>query len=102
MYGLLLPHIMNFVYPYPLLIKVISVFFILLPAGVLMGIPFPLGLSLLARNNQALIPWAWAINGCFSVMAPILAVMLAISAGFQTVIITGVVMYVLAYVVLRK
>lgn len=102
LYSLFLPLMMNIIYPYPLKVKIISVFSILMPAGILMGIPFPMGLSILSKNNPELIPWAWAVNGCFSVLAPILAVMFAISVGFKMVILTGVSMYLLAFFSLRK
>ncbi len=101
-YSLFLLSIMKIIYPYTLKIKIVSVFFIILPAGILMGIPFPMGLSILCRNRPELIPWAWSVNGCFSVLAPVLAVMLAISVGFKMVIITGVSMYLLAFLSLRK
>jgi hypothetical protein len=81
--------------------KIILVFFILLPSGILMGIPFPMGLSILSKHNPELIPWAWAVNGCFSVLAPILAIMFALSAGFKIVILTGMLMYLLAFLSLR-
>ena len=32
-----------------------------------------------------LVPWAWAINGCASVTATVLAVVLAMSFGFEWV-----------------
>jgi len=102
LYGLFLPRITEGVYPYSLGIKIVFVFFILMPAGLLMGIPFPLGLSYLSNKNPSWIPWAWAINGSFSVLAPILAVMLAISAGFKTVILGGVLMYFFAFFALNR
>jgi hypothetical protein len=73
-----------------------------MPSGILMGIPFPLGISLLHRANLRLIPWAWAVNGCFSVLAPILAVMLALTSGFRMVFFTGAAMYFIAYWVIRR
>jgi hypothetical protein len=66
-----------------------------------MGIPFPIGLRILGEKNQNLIPWAWAINGCFSVLAPILAVMLAMLAGFKTVLWAGAAGYLLAFITYR-
>jgi hypothetical protein len=68
---------------------------IVMPAGFLMGMPFPLGISLLARFAPGLIPWAWAVNGCCSVLAPVLAVMIALTAGFDAVIRTGSILYLL-------
>lgn len=74
-------------------------FLVMMPAGFLMGIPFPLGMRALGNRNHALIPWAWAVNGCFSVLAPVLAVMLAMVWGFSLVFALGAVMYGLAFVV---
>jgi hypothetical protein len=74
-------------------------FLVMMPAGFLMGIPFPMGMRALGRRNHALIPWAWAVNGCFSVLAPVLAVMLAMAWGFSLVFLLGAAMYGLAFVV---
>lgn len=71
------------------------------PAGFLMGIPFPLGMSLLGSKAPHLIPWAWAVNGCFSVLAPILAAMLALSLGFRVVLLCGSLMYAAAFLLIR-
>ena len=72
------------------------------PLGALMGIPFPLGISLLGRHEPGLLPWAWAVNGCFSVIAPLLAVQLAITLGYTGVIMLGACMYMLALPVMLK
>jgi hypothetical protein len=87
---------------HPLFLKIILSFFLLMPAGILMGIPFPLGISLLHTTAPRLIPWAWAVNGCFSVLAPILAVMLALSAGYHLVLFAGAAMYLVAFWVIRR
>lgn len=102
LYSLFLPYALNMLYQFSMGIKIILVFLMLLPAGVFMGMPFPIGLSFLCRRDPALIPWAWAVNGCFSVLAPILAVMLAISTGFKLVIIAGVLVYFSAFVSFLK
>ncbi len=67
-----------------------------------MGIPFPMGLKILGQKYKTLIPWAWAINACLSVLAPILTIMLAIVMGFKTVLWIGVMTYLLAFFSLRK
>ncbi|MEW6108253.1 MAG: hypothetical protein AB1632_03655 [Nitrospirota bacterium] len=102
LYSLFMQSLMNLTHFHSLKIKIIAVFFLLMPAGIFMGIPFPTGLSVISSTNPELIPWAWAVNGCFSVLAPILAVMFALSAGFKMVIIAGVLMYLLAFFSLRK
>jgi hypothetical protein len=96
-YSLFLPAVMTGISSYYLTTKLMIVFFILMPAGILMGTPFPLGLSYLGKTRPQLVPWALAVNGCFSVLAPILALMLAISLGFKTVLLTGMTVYILAF-----
>jgi hypothetical protein len=96
-YSLLLPSVLNLILPYSIQFKIASVCTILMPLGMLMGIPFPLGLKILGERNPSLIPWAWAINGCLSVLAPILTIMLAMAVGFKIVLWIGAGAYLLAF-----
>lgn len=100
-YALLLPPVTNAIAPLMLPSKVITLFLLITPLGLLMGIPFPTALSLLGERNPQLIPWAWAINGCFSVLAPILAVILAMATGFKGVLLLAAGAYFLAYLNLK-
>jgi hypothetical protein len=61
-----------------------------------MGIPFPSGLSTLAAEREALIPWAWSINGFFSVTGSSAAVLIAMGYGFKSIIVIAVVLYILS------
>jgi hypothetical protein len=54
-----------------------------------MGMPFPLGLAWLKQECPELVPWAWAVNGCASVIASVLAAIISISYGFTTVLMLG-------------
>jgi hypothetical protein len=72
----------------------------LAPLAFLMGMPFPLGLAWLERASPALVPWAWAVNGCASVVASVLAAILALSAGFTAVLLVGAAAYAAAGAVL--
>jgi len=65
------------------------------PLAFCMGMPFPLGLGRLADYAPGLIPWAWAINGCASVISAVLATLLAIHFGFSTVIAAALALYAL-------
>ncbi len=71
----------------------VSVLLFLLPAGFVMGMPFPGGIRHLAGSQRHLIPWAWAVNGFLSVLAPLLAAMLAKKAGFDRVFLLAVLAY---------
>lgn len=68
----------------------------LLPPAVLMGLPFPLGLAWLEARAPGWVPWAWAINGCASVVASVLAAILALSLGFTAVLCLGAAAYAAA------
>ncbi len=68
----------------------------MMPLAFLMGMPFPLGIALTNRRDPELIPWAWAVNGCASVLGSILPVMIALSVGFSTVLLLGGMIYLAA------
>lgn len=68
------------------------------PLAFLMGMPFPLGLSILSAKHPALVPWAWGINGCASVLSPVLATLFAIHWGFAAVIAIAAGLYAAAAV----
>jgi hypothetical protein len=85
-----------------LLPRTAIVFALLLPPGFLMGIPFPLGMTVLGAVQPGRVPWAWAVNGCFSVFAPLLAVMLSLAAGYAVVAGLGAGMYIAGYLLSRR
>jgi len=63
------------------------------PLGFFMGMPFPIGLSSVAEHAHRYLPWAWGINGCASVISAVLATLLAIHFGFNTVIVIALLLY---------
>lgn len=101
-YSIFLPIFLEFILPYTLFIKVIMAFFFIMPIGFFMGIPFPNGLKIAGEKNISLIPLAWAINGCLSVFAPILTIMIAIEFGFKRVFWIGALFYFLAFLCLSN
>ena len=66
------------------------------PLALAMGMPFPLGLASLGALRPALVPWAWAVNGFASVVAAVLATVLAIHWGFTALVILAALLYLLA------
>jgi len=66
------------------------------PLGFFMGMPFPLALTKLAQTMPELIPWAWGINGCASVISAILATLIAMQFGFNVLIMLAVALYLIA------
>lgn len=68
---------------------------ILAPPGLLMGFPFPLGIRFLV-NNAAQRAYAWAANGCASVLTSILAAQIALSEGIAEIMACAALAYVIA------
>jgi SAM-dependent methyltransferase len=85
----------------PLSVRLLATGISLAPLGFLMGIPFPGGLVWLQDRAPGLIPWAWAVNGCTSVLAAVLAALVALSAGFSWVLGAAALAYAGAWVALR-
>jgi len=76
--------------------KIIIALIVIALPSFFMGIPFPVALKIISKDNEALIPWAWGINGCFSVIASPLAALLAVEAGYTRVMAIATAAYFLA------
>lgn len=86
----------------PLAARILITVVLLAPAGLLLGIPFAFGLRVLAERSPKLIPWAWAVNGCFSVIGSILTVVISMNTGFNAVLFVGAAVYVAAFAALSR
>ncbi|MCS7178732.1 MAG: hypothetical protein N0A03_05590 [Anaerolineae bacterium] len=69
----------------------------LAPLGLAMGMPFPRLLGALQEREPALVPWAWGVNGALSVVASVLAALMALSWGFRAVLLAGAAAYLGAW-----
>ncbi len=94
-YLILLPVLHPVLSGMPLLLRVLAAVVLLAPIAFLMGIPFPLGLIRLGAAMSDAVPWAWAINGCASVIGVILATVIAMHLGFTVVVLLALGMYLL-------
>jgi MFS family permease len=59
---------------------------VIAPLGVLLGMPFPTGLSIVANEAPALVPWAWGVNGFCTVIGSVGAMILSMIFGFKVVL----------------
>jgi hypothetical protein len=80
----------------PLLLRVLALLLVIAPLGVALGFPFSLGMSAL-RAHPHFMPWAWSLNGAFSVVASPLANLLAISHGNRLLVACASVLYLLVW-----
>ncbi len=79
---------------WPLPARLALVLLAVFPVAFAMGLPFPLGLARIGRGP--FLPWVWALNGAFSVVATPLANLLSLEFGFSVVLSAAALLYALA------
>jgi SAM-dependent methyltransferase len=93
LYVLLLDTVFGSLMFLPAAVKVPIAIVLIAPLAFAMGMPFPLALAELGARSPMLIPWAWAVNGCASVLSAVLATLLAIHFGFTVVVLLALMLY---------
>jgi hypothetical protein len=72
------------------------------PLGFVLGMPFPLGLRVAMKRSSALGAWAWGVNGFFTVIGTVLALMLGMMVGFRMVLLVACACYLAGLLVLTR
>ena len=88
--------------PLPAGVRVALFLAAMAPAGFLMGIPFPAGLSRLSAAGSRAIPFAWGVNGFCSVAGASLAAAGALWFGLRGTLLAGSLLYLLAGALFRR
>jgi hypothetical protein len=78
----------------PLALRIAVSIALLAPLGFVLGGFFPLGIRMAERVNPRLVPWAWAVNGCATVIGTLVAVIAGMSASFTAVTVIAIAVYV--------
>jgi len=83
---------------WPWLVRVFLLLMLLAPVSVALGLPFPLGLTRVGHDSASsgFLPWAWGLNGAFSVVATPLANLIARQTGFERVLFCAAILYGIA------
>jgi spermidine synthase len=104
-YGLSAILLLDFLVVFPLLPRLIHlgfaarvgiVFAFIAPLGVCLGAFLPHGLERLKHEAPSLVPWAWGVNGVFSVLAPVLSVAFSMTWGIGALLLASVPVYLAA------
>jgi predicted membrane-bound spermidine synthase len=97
-FGLLTPLVTSALSAEATPVRVLTSVALLAPIGFVMGMPLPMGMRIASRDPdaRAMAPWLWGINGSTSVIASVLAVVVAMSAGITAAFWTGLACYALA------
>jgi spermidine synthase len=78
---------------FALIWRIVIALLLVAPIGFVLGMPFPLGLKLAMKRSSALGAWAWGVNGFFTVIGTVLALMLGMMIGFRMVLLLACVCY---------
>jgi hypothetical protein len=76
--------------------------FLIAPLAYLMGFPMPTALARLDRAADAMIPWAWGVNGFASVLAAPLATVIGMTWGYRAAGFLGLALYLGAWLLFAK
>ncbi len=68
---------------------------VLVPVGMLLGVPMPAGIRLLSARTPQMLTWAWGMNGALSVVGATLAIFIAMNWGFQVTLLAAAATYLL-------
>ncbi len=86
----------------PTVIRVLAAIVLIFPLGFFLGMPFPLGILTIAKQPKGAIPWAWAMNGLFTVVGGLGSVLLSIFYGFKITLIVAIFLYIGAWLTFSK
>ncbi|MDH3458154.1 MAG: hypothetical protein OER90_15040 [Gemmatimonadota bacterium] len=86
--------------PLPLGLRAVATVALVAPVAIMMGIPFPAGVRIVAREDQVGLAWAWAANGFASVVAAPLAALIALEWGSSSLLAGAALIYAMAAAVL--
>ena len=94
------PETAQFLLQHAIPLRIAAVCALIFPVGALLGMPFPFAIKKLIGFTE-IIPIAWAVNGGMSVVSSVLAVVLAMTFGFQSLVLSALAAYFLAFVFFR-
>ena len=101
-FGLITPTVVRWIEPMTTSVRILAAVALLFPAGLMMGMAFPLGMKLAAGRASDLTAWFWGLNGAASVMASVLSVCIALTWSISTAFWVGWLCYVAAYAAFRR
>lgn len=96
LFGILTPNTVVFFDRFSMPVQIAVSAADLFPLGFFMGMAFPLGIKFASARFGALTPWLWGMNGVASVLASVLAAVIALNWGISASFWTGFLCYLVA------
>jgi hypothetical protein len=77
----------------PDLARIVVSVLLIAPLAFLMGMPFPTGLKQLGVRAPGLVPWAWGMNGVFSVLGSSAVILVSMFSNFTWAMLGAALFY---------
>ncbi len=95
------PFILNKLLVYSQVLRSFVSFFMMIPFGFLLGIPFPTAIQMLKQKQiEKYIPWMYGVNGTMSILGSVIAVILSMILGFTLSFFAGLSLYLVIFLFL--
>jgi hypothetical protein len=92
----LLPRVIESAWNSSLMVRAIATIAFVAPTGMVMGLPFPAGLTWIGIKYSKTVPWCVGINGFASVLSTIVIIPISLLFGYSAVLLTGGGLYAIA------
>ncbi len=93
LYILALPPIFAALLRMPDQTRIVLSALLMAPLSIVMGMPFPTGLRQLGQRAPGLVPWAWGMNGVFSVLGSVVVILVSMISSFTVALACGAACY---------
>jgi hypothetical protein len=101
-FGLAVPALVHALAPATNPVRIAASMVSLFGLGLLMGLPFPLGMRAAAARAPGLMPWLWGLNGAASVLCTVVAAAISLHFGIGATLWCGVACYGVALLALPR
>jgi len=83
------PPLIQWAIPFSRAIRIVIAVALLVPVGMVLGLPMPAGIRLLRASAPQMVAWAWGINGALSVLGATVAIFIAMNWGFGVTLLSA-------------
>ena len=87
--------LVNWAIPFARPVRIAIAVTVLVPIGMVLGVPMPAGIQLLRARAPQMLTWAWGMNGALSVVGATLAIFIAMNWGFQVTLLVASATYLI-------
>ena len=98
--SIFLPVLLRMAIVLPMPARILLSIVLIMPLGILLGMPFPTGIDMISRESPLLIRWALGVNVFFTVIGSVIAIILSMMTGFQSVLWIAIVVYLISMLVI--